>query len=250
MTPIIRNGSGRLPRASGLRRFARPAPEAAAPQADRCELCGETLPERHSHMVETQERVLACACTACALLFTRPGGRYRTVPDRVRHDPDAGLTAAEWAGLRIPVGIAFFMVNSVLGQVVASYPSPAGATECELDLAEWDRLAAAHPLLRAPEPDVEAILVIAEDDHSIESREFAGREGAGESRGSPVETFLIPVDACYALAGSLRLHWRGFDGGEQARRLLTEFLDDIRGRSRPLEEGAVGGATIRSGEIS
>jgi hypothetical protein len=223
---------------TGLRRFARPAPAAAAPQADRCELCGETLPERHAHMVETEQRVLACACTACALLFTRPGGRYRTVPDRVRHDPDAPLTAAEWAGLRIPVGIAFFMANSVLGQVVASYPSPAGATECELDLGEWERLAAAHPLLRAPEPDVEAILVIAEDDHS------------GDSRGSTVETFLIPVDSCYELAGALRLHWRGFDGGEQARRLLAEFLDQIRGRSRPLEEGAAGDATIRSGEHS
>jgi hypothetical protein len=228
---------------TGLRRFARPPAAAAAPQADRCELCGETLPERHSHMVETEQRVLACACTACALLFTRPGGRYRTVPDRVRHDPDAPLSAAEWAGLRIPVGIAFFMVNSVLGQVVASYPSPAGATECELDLAEWERLAAAHRLLRAPEPDVEAILVIADEDHS------------GNSHGSPVggctvESFLIPVDTCYELAGSLRLHWRGFDGGEQARRLLAEFLDGIRGRSRPLEEGDAGDGMIRSGENS
>ena len=66
---------------------------------------------------------------------------------------------AEWAELQIPVGIAFFFVNSALGRVVASYPSPAGVTECELDLAAWDRLAETHPLLRAPQPDVEAILV-------------------------------------------------------------------------------------------
>src|SRR5215475_14333144 len=109
MTTFSPNGSGRLPRAGGLRRFARPSPAAAAPPADHCELCGEKLPERHAHMVDTEQRVLACACTACGLLFTRPGRRYRTVPDRVRHDPGAPLTGAEWAGLRIPVGIAFFM---------------------------------------------------------------------------------------------------------------------------------------------
>ena len=120
-----------------------------------------TVPERHAHLVDIEQRSIACACTACGLLFTRPGGRYRTVPDRVRHDPDAPLTGAEWAELQIPVGIAFFFVNSALGHVVASYPSPAGVTECELDLAAWDRLAAAHPLLRAPSPDVEAILVVA-----------------------------------------------------------------------------------------
>ncbi len=98
-------------------------------------------------MVDLQRRSIACACKACALLFTRPGGRYRTVPDRVRHDPSAPLTDAEWAELQIPVGIAFFFFNSALGRVIASYPSPAGVTECELDLAAWDRLAADHPLL-------------------------------------------------------------------------------------------------------
>ena len=124
-------------------------------------MCGERVPERHAHLVDIEQRSIGCACTACGLLFTRPGGRYRTVPDRVRHDPDAPLTGAEWAELGIPVGIAFFFVNSALGHVVASYPSPAGVTECELDLAGWDRLAAAHPLLRAPLPDVEAILIVA-----------------------------------------------------------------------------------------
>jgi hypothetical protein len=143
--------------AAGLRRFARQARRLGGPGADgtgaaeeRCELCGERLPGEHSHMVDLEHRSLTCACRACALLFTRPGGRYRTVPDRVRVDPEAPLTQAEWAELQIPVGIAFFFTNSALGQVVASYPSPAGVTECELDLAAWDRLAAEHPLLRAP----------------------------------------------------------------------------------------------------
>jgi hypothetical protein len=116
---------------TGLRRFAVPAATpgqagagqdvaAGAMTEERCEMCGEQVPARHAHLVDTERRSIGCACTACALLFTRPGGRYLTVPDRVRHDPDAPLTAAEWAGLAIPVAIAFFFVNSALGHVVAS----------------------------------------------------------------------------------------------------------------------------------
>jgi hypothetical protein len=191
---------------------------------ERCELCGTKLaagPGReHAHLVDPQQRSILCACTACALLFTRPGGRYRTVPDRVCHDPGSPLTAAEWAELQIPVAIAFFFVNSALGRVVASYPSPAGVTECELDLAAWDRLAAAHPLLGALTPDVEAILVV--------------RDQPGAAGGHGTQMYLIPVDACYSLAGALRLNWHGFDGGTEVRQILAEFLADLRQRAREI----------------
>ena len=228
-------GSGLAP-GGGLRRFARPprrppagnnaAGESAAGAAanERCELCGEGLGSEHSHMVDLQRRSIACACRACALLFTRPGGRYRTVPDRVRHDPDAPLTQPEWAELQIPVGIAFFFVNSALGRVVASYPSPAGVTECELDLAAWDRLAATHPLLRAPAPDVEAILVV----------------GGGPREAGSIEAFLVPIDVCYSLAGALRLDWHGFDGGAEVRQRLADLLVSLRERARPLESAQDG----------
>ena len=229
---------------TGLRRFAVPSQAARAKAGgvaadERCEMCGEPVPERHAHLVDTERRSIGCACTACGLLFTRPGGRYRTIPDRVRHDPDAPLTAAEWAELAIPVGIAFFFVNSALGHVVASYPSPAGVTECELDLAGWDRLAADHPLLRAVAPDVEAILVVAGSPRlaggaPVAASTAGGSGGSGGSGGGGVEAFLIPIDACYALAGGLRLHWRGFDGGAEAQRLLTDFLAGIRERARAL----------------
>ena len=216
--------------AAGLRRFARPtrrpggpAADAAAPDGtaapERCELCGEGLGGEHPHMVDLEHRSIACACRACALLFTRPGGRYRTVPDRVRHDPAAPLTDAEWAELQIPVGIAFFFFNSALGHVVASYPSAAGVTECELDLAAWDRLAAGHPLLGALAPDVEAILVV----------------GGAPREATPIETFLVPIDVCYSLAGALRLEWHGFDGGSEVKRILADLLASLRKRARPLE---------------
>ena len=227
---IIPNGLGVPPAHSappraggGLRRFAAPPGPPGPPtrsrtgNEERCELCGEPLASTdgvgsgHAHLIDPQNRSIACACTACALLFTRPGGRYRTVPDRVCHDPRAPLTAAEWAELQIPVAIAFFFVNSALGRVVASYPSPAGATECELDLGAWDRLARAHPLLQALTPDVEAILVVREP---------------------TAETFLLPIDMCYALAGALRVNWHGFDGGTEVRQILSAFLADLKRRAR------------------
>jgi len=203
----------------GLRRFTRPPrrPGGAAPE-ERCELCGEQLGQGHAHLVDPERRSIACACTACALLFTRPGGRYLTVPDRVLTDPAAPLTDAEWTELRIPVGLAFFFRNSALGHLVASYPSPAGVTECELDLAAWDRLAERHPLLRTVAPDVEAILV---------------------ASGTGIETFLVPIDVCYSLAGALRLQWRGFDGGDEGKRVITDLLADLRHRARPVEAGQI-----------
>jgi hypothetical protein len=234
----VPNAPSRLSRATGLRRFAVPPPApdsspgagaAGDPAAgsgagdaarEKCELCGERLGPEHSHLVDLRQRSLGCACRACALLFTRPGQRYRTVPDRVRIDAEAPLTAAEWAELAIPVGIAFFFVNSDLGRVVASYPSPAGVTECELDLTAWDRLAETHPLLRAPEEDVEAILVY-------------GTTGP-DTAGQDIETFLVPVDVCYSLAGAMRLHWHGFDGGPEVKRVLADLRADLSRRARPL----------------
>jgi hypothetical protein len=223
--------------AGGLRRFARPRPATAnaadeAVADERCELCGEQIGREHGHMVDLQRRSIACACRACALLFTRPGGRYRTVPDRVRHDPSAPLADAEWAELQIPVAIAFFFFNSALGRVIASYPSPAGVTECELDLAAWDRLAAAHPLLGALTPDVEAILVA----------------GGGPRDTGGIETFLVPIDICYSLAGSLRLEWHGFDGGAEVKRILADLLASLRKRARRLESAdAMTGTTGMTG---
>ncbi|MBO0819922.1 MAG: hypothetical protein J2P26_03625 [Nocardiopsaceae bacterium] len=257
--------AGREATASGLaalRRFAAPPSHVRAAEAvEQCELCGEVLAPEHSHLVDLRERSITCACTACALLFDRPGARYRTVPDRVRIDPDAPLTEAEWTELAIPVSIAFFFANSDADRVIASYPSAAGVTECELDLAAWDRLADTHPLLREAQPDVEAILVIggrapgaaadaagsadqdrADQDRADEDRagqdrasedEAAGNgTGAGNSGG--IETFLVPIDVCYSMSGALRMDWHGFDGGPEVRKVLTDLLADLRRRARPL----------------
>jgi hypothetical protein len=228
----------------GLRRFARPAPPAADPlpsglprigqrqrreDAERCELCDELIDDRHGHVVHLEKRSLVCTCRGCYLLFTREGaagGKYRAVPDRYRYDPEHPLGAVDWEALQVPVATAFFFENSQLERIVGSYPSPGGATECELDLAAWARLAADYPLLRAMAPDVEAVMVTR-----------ASAAGSGDPIDRGIETYLMPIDACYALVGRIRLLWSGLDGGAEVRETLATFVADLRARSTPLAAG-------------
>ena len=185
------------------------------PGTEKCELCATEVPAEHSHVADLETATLACACRACYLLFTQPAagrGRYRAVPDRYLADPGRTLTVAQWDELEIPVGLAFFLKSSSADRITGFYPSPAGVTECILDLAAWERLTAEYPLLGAPEPDVEAALICRTD--------------------SGVGYFLVPIDACYELAGRMRLHWRGFDGGAEARASIDDFLATVRSRAR------------------
>jgi hypothetical protein len=196
---------------------------AAGSEVEHCELCREVLTDRHGHLVDTDKRSLACACRACYLLFTQEGaggGRYRAVPERICHDPSRSLSDLDWNDLQIPVAMAFFFYNSAIGRVVAGYPSPAGPTECELDLEAWDRIAAEQPLLREMAPDVEAILV---------NRTELGNE-----------VFLIPIDMCYSLVGELRMYWTGFDGGAEVRAALAAFMTGLRHRAVALERRTAG----------
>jgi len=188
-------------------------------------MCAAEVPAEHGHVADLDGASLLCACRACYLLFTRPGGgRYHSIPDRYLSDPARPMSPAEWDELQIPVGLAFFLRSSRAGgELTGFYPSPAGATECQLDLQRWQELVRRYPLLGAAEPDVEAALI---------SRSAAG-----------AEYFLVPVDACYELAGRMRLLWRGFDGGAEARQSVEDFLAMVRSRARqysPREDVAHG----------
>jgi hypothetical protein len=196
----------------------RPGPSAQ----ERCEMCAEDIGEQHQHVVDLVGRGLMCTCRPCYLLFTAEGAelRYRAVPDRYLSFADFALFAGQWDELEIPVGLAFFFVNSVQARTVAFYPGPAGATESELPLGAWDRVVQANPALGSLLPDVEALIVRMPDQHS------GGSSGRAES-------YLVPIDRCYGLVGSLRRTWRGFDGGQEARALLDAFFADLARRSTP-----------------
>jgi hypothetical protein len=193
--------------------------------AEKCELCATEIPVEHGHIADTEGASLLCACRACYLLFTQEvGGRrkYMAVPDRYLVDPARVMSPAEWDLLEIPVSLAFFLRSSRdNGGLTGFYPGPAGVTECQLDLQRWAQLMADYPLLAAPAVDVEAALISRSD--------------------SGVEYFLVPIDACYELAGRMRLYWRGFDGGEQAQEAITAFLGMVRARARPLPPEGSGG---------
>jgi hypothetical protein len=184
---------------------------------ERCEMCGEAIAEAHSHVVNVGTRSLMCTCRGCYLLFTAPNAAlaYRAVPERYLTFPSLEIGPAQWDELQIPVGVAFFFHNSQLGKTTAFYPSPAGATESELPLGAWEELVTANDELATLLPDVEALLVRRGDD--------------------AVECYLVPIDACYQLVGTLRTLWRGFDGGSDAIEAMDAFFDDVRARSRPAQ---------------
>jgi hypothetical protein len=179
------------------------------------------VPEEHRHLVDPVERSLACACTACAVLFDRPGAggsRFRAVPRRYLTDRGHTVDEAAWDRLQIPVGVVFLFQDTALDRLVAFYPSPAGATQSELDPAEVAAVGACTRLAGLLQPDVEALLV--------------RRTGSGH------RCYLVPIDICYELVGRMRLHWHGFDGGAVARAELEAFFDRVEHAATELAQSA------------
>lgn len=197
-----------------LRRIAATRPRPI--DGERCEMCAVAIADEHPHVVNLAGRQLMCVCRPCYLLFTEPDAalRYRAVPDRYLAFPQFRLGPGQWDDLEIPVGLAFFFRNSDQGRTVAFYPGPAGATESELPIEAWTAVVEANPVLATVAPDVEALLI------------RVPRSGPGQA-----ECHLLPIDACYELVGRLRRCWRGFDGGQDARREIDAFFDRVTRRS-------------------
>ena len=200
-------------------RSDRRAPEQAG---ERCEMCAESIADEHQHVVNVAGRQLMCVCRACYLLFTDPDAelRYRAVPDRYLSFPDFALDRRAWDALQIPVGVAFFFTNSALDRTVAFYPGPAGATESELDMEIWDAISGADSRVGLLAEDVEALLVRVPE-----------TDGSQNGEMPQPQTYLVPIDACYEFVGRLRMMWRGFDGGQQAREFIDDFFARICGRA-------------------
>jgi hypothetical protein len=129
-----------------LERFTR-SPRAA--MFERCTICAAPIDgERHAHLVDLEKGIVVCGCETCGRLFTQSGGsrpRYRTAPTRVWADPRFGASSDAWAGLGIPVGLAFAFRSSRAHGWVVLYPSPAGPAEAEIDTARLDALVERTP---------------------------------------------------------------------------------------------------------
>ncbi len=208
---------------SSLRRFAQEESEKKAAEAavrkqatqEVCELCGEVIPPEHRHLLNVSSREIMCSCRACSILFYEEAaseGRYRLIPDRHLILEDFEMSDMQWESLRIPVDMAFFFYSAPAERVVAFYPSPMGPTESLLKLGAWEELEKANPVLKGMERDVEALLV-------------------NRARGAR-EHFLVPMDKCYSLVGLIRMHWRGFSGGQEVWEEIRRFFEELRERSK------------------
>jgi hypothetical protein len=178
---------------------------------DLCALCGAPVEARHSHVVEAATGGVLCVCRGCAGVFDHASGKFRRIPDRVTALDELRLSAEEWAAFAVPIGLAFFRRNSVLGKVQAFYPSPLGAVESSVPEEAWETLLRAHPEIASMEPDVEAFLV-----------RVAHRRR---------ECFIAPLDECHALIGLIRREWRGFAGGDAVAPALDRFFAELREKS-------------------
>jgi Family of unknown function (DUF5947) len=205
-----------------LRRIAQAEAGEREAGAERCDLCGEPIPDEHRHLLDLDTREVSCACRACSLLFDRSaagGGHLRLIPDRSYRLEAFELDDLDWEELRIPVDMAFFFRSSREERVMAFYPSPMGPTESLLGLEAWAALEHRNPVLRTLEDDVEALLV-------------------NRVRGAR-RHWIVPIDECYGLVGLIRTRWRGFTGGAEVWREIGRRFEELDRRAKPA--GGIGG---------
>ena len=144
---ISTKSTARLPFAA-LRELAR-----KEPQVEHCELCGVTVAEEHTHLIEPVNWRLVCCCDACAILFSSgQSPKYRLVPRQVRYWAHFHMIDVQWDDLHIPINLAFFLRSTPANRVLAMYPSPAGPMESLLTLESWSDLVADNPQLGRLEP--------------------------------------------------------------------------------------------------
>ena len=179
------------------------------PGAERCDLCGTSLPDDHRHMLNIVERAIVCTCESCWAL--RSGDvEYRPVGSRTVWLPELDMPDDVWAGFQIPIGLAFFMYSTTSECIVAMYPSPAGATESELHFNTWNRLIELNPDLRL-EADIEGLIA--------------------NRMAEPAVYAIAPIDRCYELTGAIKASWSGSSGGAGVDQRVARFFEDLRAKA-------------------
>ncbi|WP_128376214.1 DUF5947 family protein [Streptomyces cavernae] len=206
---------------SGLRRVAR---QAAARDGgpgggeERCDLCSEPLPPGypHRHLLQPATGTVNCACRACSVLFdhgaTAASG-FRLLPQERWRLAGCHIDDTVWAGLGIPVALAFFTRSAQNGEITAAYPSPLGALRATVRPDDWREVEECHPDLPGRVSDVLALLV---------NRANGAREH-----------WLVPLDDCYRLVAVVRAHWKGLGGGPEVWRRVEDFFRDLSEPTEP-----------------
>lgn len=201
----------------GLQRLVDRAAGNRATAVDRCGLCGDAVPGRHRHVLDTRALAgsartggdsagLRCVCLPCAMLLGREGaggGHYELVPERRTRLGDVSSET-----LRVPVGLAFFVKQSDAA-VVAHYPSPMGSTRSEVAAGDWAAVEKGSVALGGMRSGVEALLV--------------WKSVGGARR----EHWILGVDECFRLAAIVRGNWSGMSGGTALWRAVAGFFQEL-----------------------
>jgi hypothetical protein len=189
-----------------LRRLsAREMPEGPQPLEATCDLCGREMSEEHRHLLQIEERQLVCACEACYAL--RSGdAEFRPTGTRVLWLNGFRMPDDLWGRLRIPIGLAFFLKGE--GGVTALYPSPAGATESDVEPSAWADLVGMNDILQMLEEESEVLMV---------NRMKGAQEYA-----------IAPTDEAYRLVGLVKTRWEGISGGQGLENAVAEFFAELR----------------------
>jgi hypothetical protein len=176
---------------------------------EQCELCSVRVPPRHRHLLEMPTIKIVCSCDACALRFQDVvEGHFKLIPRDTRSLAEFRITDADWENFALPINLAFFFYSTPQQKMMAYYPSPAGATESLLPLTAWSSLVAQNPMLKELQADVEALLV----------------NRAGKAR----DYFIAPIDKCFELVGTIRMHWRGLSGGQEVWDKIDSFFSQLK----------------------
>ena len=197
---------------------SRSAPE---PAGERCEMCSEPIADEHQHVVNVAARQLMCVCRACYLLFTdtRPScvtARCRTAIWRF---PISRWIAAPGRHCRSRSAWPSSSPTPRWGARSPSIPARPGRPNPSWTWIPGTRCSGADSRVDLLADDVEALLVRVPED---------GDDGET----AQPQTYLVPIDACYEFVGRLRMLWRGFDGGQEARAFIDGFFAQIQARSR------------------
>jgi hypothetical protein len=168
-----------------------------------CDLCGIGLPDEHRHLLALVERRIVCSCETCWAMRSGEGD-YRPTGNRTVWLPDLNVPDDRWASYQRPNGLAFFMESTVTACVVAMYPSPGGATESELHFDSWTRMRQLNPVLESLEPDIEGLIANRLSD--------------------PPAYVIAPIDRCYELTGTVKVHGEGISGGTAVQAAIDAFF--------------------------